>query len=103
MGNAVMKLFKPVTVGCLMFLCCAAEGKLTLDIGQSKQVFTILPQRPGLNMAELMFVDLDHDGKDDLFVAGDASYGGDNRASFFLILSKNILPENSPFDLSLRP
>lgn len=85
-----------------LMLSAAAHGQLKLNVGESKQKFTILPQRPGLNFANQIFVDLNHDGKDDILVGGDASYGGDDNASFFLLLSSRIRPENSPFDLSTQ-
>jgi hypothetical protein len=87
-------------IACILACASLAHAQMALNIGQSQQKFTVLPERGGLNLANALFVDLDHDGKDDLLVSGSASYGGDNIGSFYLLLAPRIRPENSPFDLA---
>jgi len=45
-------------------LVAFAYGQMKMNIGQSGQKFTILPQRSGLNLAGPIFVDINNDGRD---------------------------------------
>ncbi len=88
---------------CFWLTILRVQGGLELDVQDSTQKFTVLAEKNGQNLSELIFVDLNGDGADELVVSGDASYGGDGVAEFYILFSHRVRPENSPYDLSTRP
>ncbi len=88
---------------CFWLAVVGAQGGMELNVQDSTQKFTVLAGKNGQNLSEVIFVDLNGDGADELVVSGDASYGGDGVAEFYILFSHRVRPENSPYDLSTRP
>lgn len=88
---------------CFWLTILRVQGGLELDVENSAQKFTVLGGKSGQNLGEVIFVDLNGDGADDLVVSGDASYGGDGVAEFYILFSNRVRPDNSPYDLSISP